>query len=318
MIALVGVGDELVDFAVRYLGKNAVAFADGQQDRIQHGVDAAHDLRISALELLRLAAIAELPLLRGFDQAPHFFLQGLQDGGHVVDGHFHLFVIAFVDLADQLVDLARGNLGQNAVAFADGQQDRVQHFVDALNHLAMNAVEQGCLAALGEAAFLGRVHQAHDLIQHQRRIVFNDSFGGAGTILNPMSVSAMTVPGALRLPVFTYHCCRHETRSSLGWTALSPIRSSVGRQMRCGSSSETSRLNRYLTGTDVFRPSTDESSDGIQGRAAFLPRAAAAGRPRERCSVARTASCASRSGSRISATVPLPRMVAPETTWTCR
>jgi hypothetical protein len=79
-------------------------------------------------------------------------------------------VVALVGLRDQLVDLAGRNLRQNAVAFADGQQDRVQHLVDALNHLAMNAVEQGCLAALGEAALLGCVHQAHDLLQHQHRV----------------------------------------------------------------------------------------------------------------------------------------------------
>ena len=75
MIALVGLRDQLVDLAVRDLRQNAVAFADGQQNRVQHGVDAAHNLGIRALELLRLAALGELPFLRGLDQPRHFLLQ---------------------------------------------------------------------------------------------------------------------------------------------------------------------------------------------------------------------------------------------------
>ena len=57
-------------------------------------------------------------------------------------------MVAFVGLRDQLVDFARGDLRQNAVAFADGQQDRVQHLVHALDQSRGQAVEQGCLAAL--------------------------------------------------------------------------------------------------------------------------------------------------------------------------
>jgi hypothetical protein len=85
--------------------------------------------------------------------------------GHVVDRDLHLFVVALVGLRDQFVDLAAGDLRQNAVAFADGQQNGVQHLVDALNHLAVRAVEQGRLAALGELAFLRSIHQAHDLVK---------------------------------------------------------------------------------------------------------------------------------------------------------
>ncbi len=50
-------------------------------------------------------------------------------------------MIALVGLGDQFVDLAVGDLRQNAVAFADGQQNRVQHVVDALHHFAMDAVK---------------------------------------------------------------------------------------------------------------------------------------------------------------------------------
>jgi hypothetical protein len=75
VVALVGLRDQLVDLAARNLGQDAVAFADGQQDRVQHGVDAAHDLGVGALELLRLAAVGELAFLRGLDQPRQFLLQ---------------------------------------------------------------------------------------------------------------------------------------------------------------------------------------------------------------------------------------------------
>ena len=77
VVALVGLGDQFVDLAVGDLGQNAVAFADRQQDRVQHGVHAAHDLGIGALELLRLAALGELPLARSFGQAHQLLLQAL-------------------------------------------------------------------------------------------------------------------------------------------------------------------------------------------------------------------------------------------------
>ena len=170
VVALVGLGNQLVDLAVRNLRQNAVAFADGQQNRVEHGVHAAHDLGIRALELLRLAAIGELAVLRCLDQPRHLLLQALQNDGHVVDGHFHLFVVALVGLGDQLVDLAVGDLRQNAVAFADGQQNRVQHGVDAAHNLRVRALELFRLAAVGELAFLRRVGQpGHLLLQALQR-----------------------------------------------------------------------------------------------------------------------------------------------------
>ncbi len=156
--------DQLVDFSVGDLGQNAVAFADGQQDGIQHGVDAAHNLGIRAAKLLWLAALGELSVPRGIGQAQQFLLQALHDDSHVVDGLFHLFVIALVGVGNQLVDLSVGDLGENAVALADGQQNRIQHLVDALHHLAMYALKLVGLAALVEMAQAGRLYQAQDLL----------------------------------------------------------------------------------------------------------------------------------------------------------
>ena len=78
MIAFVGLRNQLVDLAGGNLRENAVAFPDGQQNRVQHGVDAADNFGIRALELFRLAAIGKLAFLRGFGQPFQFFLQRLQ------------------------------------------------------------------------------------------------------------------------------------------------------------------------------------------------------------------------------------------------
>jgi hypothetical protein len=103
---------------------------------------------------------SELSFLGGIGQPHHFLLQALQAPRHIVDGLLHLFVIALVGLANQLVDLAVGNLRENAVAFADGQQDRVQHGVDAAHDLRVRALELLRLAAVGELAFLAKPRSA--------------------------------------------------------------------------------------------------------------------------------------------------------------
>ena len=99
MIALVGLGDQLVDLAVGNLGQNAVAFADGQQNRIQHGVHAANDFGICALELLPACRDRRAALPSRLRSAAPIPSAGPAERGHVVDGLLHLFVIALVCLA---------------------------------------------------------------------------------------------------------------------------------------------------------------------------------------------------------------------------
>jgi hypothetical protein len=85
----------------------------------------------------------------------------------------------------------------------------------------MKAVELVCPAALGELPFLGRVHQAHDLIQHKHRVVFFDPMSfGTLVLADIMSVSFVSVAAisgacAMQLPSFTYQCSWHEFRLSL-------------------------------------------------------------------------------------------------------
>ena len=164
VIALVGLGDQFVDFAVRHLGQDAIAFADGEKNRIEHGVDAANDFRIGALELLRLSAVGKLSLSGCFGKPRHFLLKALNDDGNIVDGLLHLLVIALVGLGDQLVDLAIRDLSQDAVAFADGQQNRIEHGVDAANDFGKCALELLRLAAIGELPFLRGFDQPRQLL----------------------------------------------------------------------------------------------------------------------------------------------------------
>ena len=61
-------------------------------------------------------------------------LECLQHPGYLIDSLLHLLVVALVGFRDQFVDLSVGDLGENAVAFADGQQDGVEHLVDAFEN----------------------------------------------------------------------------------------------------------------------------------------------------------------------------------------
>ena len=122
MITTVGLGNQLIDLAVGDLSKDAVAFSDGQEDGIEHFVDAPHDAGIGAGKLLRLATLTELAFMGGVGEPHHFLLQVLQHDSHVVDGDLHLLVVAFVGLRNQLIDLAIGDLRKDAVAFADREE----------------------------------------------------------------------------------------------------------------------------------------------------------------------------------------------------
>ena len=81
-------------------------------------------------------------------------------------------MVAAVGLADQLVDFAVRDLIEHAVALADRDQDGVEHLVDALDDLAVRALERRGVAALIElalAAELGQLAQFRlELLQHQR------------------------------------------------------------------------------------------------------------------------------------------------------
>ena len=171
--AVIGVGDLRRNVALA----DAVHIVGGDIQRADHGVenrvDAAHDVGIGALELIVIAALGELALLGGLGQPGQLLLQALQDDGDVVDGLLHLFVVALVGLGDQFVDLAVGDLRQDAVAFADRQQDGVQHGVHAAHDLGIGALELLGLAAFGELAFLRGLGQPHQFLlqalQHDGR-----------------------------------------------------------------------------------------------------------------------------------------------------
>ena len=126
-IAVVGIADLAGDDAARDLVDVIGGDVERRNHGVQHGIDAADNVGIRAAELVGLAALGELSFLRSMGQTRQFFLQVLQNGADVVDRLLHLLVIALIGVCDQLVDLAAGDLRENPVAFADRQQNRVQH-----------------------------------------------------------------------------------------------------------------------------------------------------------------------------------------------
>ena len=220
VIALVGLRDQFVDLAGGNLRENAVALADGKQDRVQHGVHAVNDLGVCPLELLWLAALGELAFLRGLGQAGHFLLQSLHHQRDVVHRQLHLLVVALVGLHNQLVDLAGGYLRQHPVALADGKQNRVQHGVDALDHLAIDSAELGLLAPLRQPPLARSLHQAKNLLRNQQRL------GAVGRLLavQPLAihlVRAVHTAGRMRPPIrFRKSSLTFFSALSVGWCEM--------------------------------------------------------------------------------------------------
>ena len=160
VIALAGNFNLLSQVAAADLKENPVAFADGQQNGIEHFVDVRHDARKSALELFGLSAFREQSFTGCHGQFANFLLQPLQNASHIIDRQLHFLVVAAVGVRDHFVDLAGADLCQNAVAFADGQQDCIEHLVHALDHFAITPIEQLRPSALGQAAVIRSLNQS--------------------------------------------------------------------------------------------------------------------------------------------------------------
>ena len=86
-------------------------------------------------------------------------------------------MIAFIRGGDQFLDFAVRDLCQNAIAFRDGQQDGVQHFIQALDDFAVRPFELVSAAALVEAALPGGFHQPQDFLCYAAQLrIFGFSF----------------------------------------------------------------------------------------------------------------------------------------------
>ena len=123
-------------------------------DRIEQRVDTADNVGIRTLYRIRIGALGQLPVFRSVGQVGQHLLQRLQNLSHLVDGNLHLFVVALVGLCDQFVDLALGDLSQDAIPFADGQKNGVEHFIDAAHDLGVGAGKLLGLATFAELAFM--------------------------------------------------------------------------------------------------------------------------------------------------------------------
>ncbi len=199
MVALVGLRNQFVDLAVGDLREDAVAFANRQQDGVEHGVDAAYDLRIGALELFRLAAVGELAFFRGVGQARHFLLQALHHDGDIVDRLLHLLVVAFIGLGDQLVDLAIEIWARMRLPSPIGSRMASSISLMPLHNLAIDAVKLVMPAAFAETAVAGGIDQAHDFLRDPDALLAR-----LRLLLLPLSVAfpCHSRIGALRLSGF--------------------------------------------------------------------------------------------------------------------
>jgi hypothetical protein len=62
MVTLVGLGNQLIDLAHRNLPEDPVSFADREQNRVEHLVDALDDLGIAAFKSRSVATFSSCPL----------------------------------------------------------------------------------------------------------------------------------------------------------------------------------------------------------------------------------------------------------------
>ena len=155
-------------------------------------------------------------------------------------------------------------------------------------------------------------------------LAFNSVHGFPALRVHRARCCRLRSPCAIRPPAFTQHCCSHEIspHSLLISLLLNPRHPPASRSagIRCDSGKSIGRTSlvslpidlRWRSGPALpLYPQTRDLKGfrpfgGFSRNAGFGPRPPAPDRS------ARTASRANRSGSRINATVPLPRIVAPE------
>ncbi len=73
-------------------GEDTIAFADRQQDRVEHLVDPGYDIRVSAAELIGLSAFGEFAVAGSYGQPGEFLDQSL-DVFHRGNQRGHQFIV---------------------------------------------------------------------------------------------------------------------------------------------------------------------------------------------------------------------------------
>jgi len=192
MVALVSLDYQLIDLPSGNLRENTVAFADRDEDGVQHIIDTANDLGIRACKLFRLASLGQLSLLGGFGETLQFLLQTLlhfddpnQTLGHRVvfrtnidldrqvalgdglgrrrllvdrvDGQIEVVLdgvkVAVVRIGDLGRDVAFGNIVHVISGNVQRPNHRIQRFIDPFDDLAEIALVFGRIGACGQTTF---------------------------------------------------------------------------------------------------------------------------------------------------------------------
>ena len=126
-----------------------------------------------------------------------FLLQPLENARDIVDRLFHLLVVAFISMGNQFVDLAVGDLSQDAIAFTDGQQYGIQHGVYAAYNLRVRAL-QIAWASRGLRVALPWKHQAIRSLTKSRRYRTHQIQPGPTERYNRISDLDLTADQSLR------------------------------------------------------------------------------------------------------------------------
>ena len=136
-------------FPPRIRLQHAVAFADGEEDGVQHDVHTAQHFGIGALELLRFATLGKLALLGGFGQPPQFFLESHQHFGDLDQALGDSIVFRTdVDLRRQV---AGGNGLRGGGLLVDGLDAGVQVVLDVVEVAVVVVGDLRGDVALGDA-----------------------------------------------------------------------------------------------------------------------------------------------------------------------
>ena len=77
MVAMIGLGDQLIDPTLGNLIENAVALANRQQNGIEHFVKASQKLGVFTAKGCDIGSLAQLSVLRCLDQTQHLLRETL-------------------------------------------------------------------------------------------------------------------------------------------------------------------------------------------------------------------------------------------------
>ena len=169
-VAVIGVADLVGNGAARDLVHIIGRHIQRADDRIQSVVDAFHDLAVVAAVFGSVGAGGQFAFHGRFGQHRGVGHQGIDIVDAVVEVVLDGVEIAVVGIGDLGRDGAARDLLHVIGRYVERRDHRIQHLVDALHHLAVDAVELVDLATFVKTALARCFHQAQDLFGHAQEL----------------------------------------------------------------------------------------------------------------------------------------------------